>query len=435
MDKEEEYSFIKEKIKEKPLNKKRMLLRMAWNIGCAVIFGVVACIVFYALSPWMRDIFQKEEPGTVLIPQDENDNPSTDAGSNAPGATSEPPTTPSDALPPVVTETIVEKVELKISDYEQLCDEFTELAEQAKKSLVTVSGVNSDVDLFQSTYETEGTATGLIIADNEVELLILTEESIVKSAQEIRVTFCDDVRLTAVAKKSDANTGLAIIAVNLEDIPKATMKQLEFAKLGNSNVLVEGNPVIAVGRPLGYESAIVNGNITSLQMKSDTTDVAYDLIETDMLGSKKGSGILLNMDGNVVGVIAQRFCTNEDHTTITALGISGMKGLIERLSNNKGIAFLGIQGKDITEAEGKEYGVPSGIGVMNLTIDSPAMEAGIQSGDVIVGIGGEEIKTIEKLREYLIQCEPEQLITITALRKSTEGYKKVTFDVTLRVMQ
>ena len=79
--------------------------------------------------------------------------------------------------------------------------------------------------------------------------------------------------------------------------------------------------------------------------------------------------------------------------------------------------------------------MPTGIGITNLTIDSPAMEAGIQSGDVIIGIGGQEIKTIEKLREYLVQCEPEQLITITAMRKSNEGYKEVTFDVTLRVMQ
>lgn len=435
MDKEEEYSFIKEKIKDKPLNKKRLLLRTAFNVGSAALFGLVACMVFYACSPMMQDAFQKEEPGTVKIPKDEADNPSGEDGDTQPGATAEPATTPGEAAPQVVTETIVEKVELKIEDYEHLCGEFTTLAEEAKKSLVTVAGVNSDVDLFQSTYETEGTASGLIIADNEVELLILTEESIVKSAQEIRVTFCDGVCLTASAKKYDVNTGLAIIAVNLEDIPESTMEQLTFAELGNSNALTEGNPVIAVGRPLGYESTIVSGNITSLQMQSDTTDVTYNLIETDMLGSNKGSGILINTDGTVIGVIAQRFCTNEDHTTVTALAISDMKGLIERLSNNKGIAFLGIQGKDITEAESKEYGVPTGIGVTNLTIDSPAMEAGIQSGDVIIGIGGEQIKTVKKLREYLIQCEPEQLITITAMRKSTEGYKEVTFDVTLRVMQ
>ena len=435
MDKEEEYSFIKEKIKDKPLNKKRLLFRIAFNVGSAALFGLVACIVFYACSPMIRDTFQKEEPGPVMIPRDENDNSDGEDGDIPPGVTAEPATTPGEATTQVVTETIVEKVELKIEDYEQLCGEFTTLAEQAKKSLVTVAGVKSDVDLFQSTYETEGTASGIIIADNEVELLILTEESIVKSAQEIRVTFCDGTCRTAVAKKYDVNTGLAMIAVNLEDIPESTMEQLTFAELGNSNALAEGNPVIAVGRPLGYESTIVSGNITSLQMQSDTTDVTYNLIETDMLGSNKGSGILINTDGTVVGVIAQRFCTNEDHATVTALAISDMKGLIERLSNNKGIAFLGIQGKDITEAESKEYDVPTGIGVTNLTIDSPAMEAGIQSGDVIIGIGGEEIKTVKKLREYLIQCEPEQLITITAMRKSTEGYKEVTFDVTLRVMQ
>ena len=433
MDKEEEYSFIKEKIKDKPLNKKRLFTQAAFNIGSAAVFGLVACIVFYGFSPVMKDVFQKEEPGTVMIPKDEN--PTGVEGDTPPGATTEPATTPGDVVPPVVTETIVEKVELKIEDYEKLCGDFTSLSEKAKKSLVTVSGVNSDVDVFQSTYETEGTASGLIIADNDVELLILTEESIVKSAQEIRVTFCNGVRRTAVAKKYDVNTGLAIIAVNLEDIPEGTMEALEFAELGNSNSLTEGTPVIAVGMPLGYESTIVSGNITSLQMKSDTTDVTYDLIETDMLGSNKGSGILINTEGTVVGVIAQRVCTNEDHSTVTALAISDTKGLIERLSNNKGIAFLGIQGKDITEAESKEYNVPTGIGITNLTIDSPAMEAGIQSGDVIIGIGGQEIKTIEKLREYLVQCEPEQLITITAMRKSNEGYKEVTFDVTLRVMQ
>ena len=74
MDKEEEYSFIKEKIKDKPLNKKRLLFRIAFNVGSAALFGLVACIVFYACSPMIRDTFQKEEPGTVMIPRDENDN-------------------------------------------------------------------------------------------------------------------------------------------------------------------------------------------------------------------------------------------------------------------------------------------------------------------------------------------------------------------------
>ena len=165
-------------------------------------------------------------------------------------------------------------------------------------------------------------------------------------------------------------------------------------------------------------------------MKS-TVDSEYHLLTTDIMGNSEGSGVLVNLDGKIVGVIAQSFSGEADTGVVTALSISDLRKLIEQLSNNEDLIYLGVRGQDISSSLAQKTGIPTGIYVNSVEEDSPAMNAGIQNGDVIVKVGNESVETLSRLRTRLDQSKKDQKIKVTAMRKGAEGYVEIVFDVTL----
>lgn len=430
---QEEFVFIREKIKEKPMNKKKIVFRFFLNLLMAVIFGCIACVAFFAAKPYVAPWFEEEEQTVpVALPGTEEQESEKEETADTPITPIEPQPTEEEQEPVV---NVVEKVQLELKDYAALYSKMNGVVDQAQKFIVTVTGVNSDVDWFNNTYESEGQATGIIVGNNKQELIILTEKNVIENVEEIRVTFHDGTRAVALPKKYDGNSGLATLGISLENIEESTLNTVIEADVANSNSLSKGQPIIAVGSPLGQPDSIAYGNITTLKSASSTVDSSYKLIKTDVLGSLNGSGVLLNLEGKVIGIIAQRFCNDTDNITVTALAISDIRGVIDRLASNKAIAYFGVKGKEVTKADLEEYNLPKGIGIMEVVMDSPAMQAGIQSGDIITKIGIKDIETVSEFQEELINCEPEQLITITVMRKGKEDYKEMSFDVTLSVVQ
>lgn len=429
----QEFSFITEKIKEKPINKKKLIVKFVTNLLMAVLFGAVACFTFYLLSPYVRPLFPAEETQKITFPSDEE----PDVNNTQENAESEQESVEEENekgnQEQIVN--VVEKVGLELTDYQDLYSKLNQVADKAMLSMVTVTGVNSNVDWFNNPYESKGQASGLIIGNNGVEILILTEQKIIENVEAIQVTFQGGYTAAAAAKKYDRNTGMAILGIPLESLSKEALEKAAVAVLGNSYTLKPGTPVIAVGSPLGYNDSVTFGNITSTKNTATTMDVNYSLLTTDILGSSSGSGVLLNLNGEVIGVIAQDFSSDTENMTVTALAVSNIKGIIERLSNNLGIAYLGIKGADVTESISEELELPKGIYLTEVAMDSPAMAAGLQNGDVITKIGSTEIRSMKDLQNEMIQCEPEQLITVTASRFAVDEYKELTFDVTLGVLQ
>lgn len=420
----EEYSFIREKIKERPKSRKQIAMEVGCFVGAAVVFGVIASVIMAALTPKLQGwMYGEEDAEVVTIPKDEASGVEEIEAVEA---------TPIPTQEPVVN--VVEK-NLEMQDYISLYSEIYSTADGMKNSLVTVVGVSSTVDWMNNPYENEGQASGIVVADNGKEFLILTDKKVIEGVEEINVLFATGEQLPAVQKKYDGNIGLAILAVEKKSFAQENIDKIKVVTLGNSKLLHLGTPVLAVGSPLGTTDSVLSGNITSLKTVSDTEDVSYPLISTDMLGSTNGNGVLINLAGEVVGIYTRDLSASSENGLITAYAISELKGIIERLSNNLGIAYLGIHSREVTKEDEATYKMPRGVGIINVSVDSPAMAAGMQSGDIIVAIEGKEITSQRELENVISSCEPEQLITITAMRPGADEYVEIKFDVTLGVRQ
>lgn len=413
----EEYSFMNEKIKDKPFYKKKWVKILAGILTSAIVFGTVAAVTFVKVSSWMEFQINQKELQNIEIPQDTHEEVL-------------PPEEPqTDAEEPIVVET-----ELSIEDYESLCHEFQEIAEEASRSLVLVTAVSNDVDWFDEAYENSGETVGMIIGDNGIELLILTGYSTVENRDDIAVTFADGTSVAAVLKNYDRITGLAVISVNLSDISSSTQEAIAKAELGNSIRLKAGDPVIAIGKADGKEGSMNVGMLTSIQSSQSVVDAEYTILVTNMMRNTGADGVLLNLKGQVIGLIQERYASENMKIMLTAYAISDMKGLIEHLSNNQDVSYLGIKGVSVTE-DAKKEGIPSGVYVTEVMMDSPAMKGGIQSGDIIQAINGQKVTTMPELSAVLTRLSYKQNISLEGQRLTKNGYKKINYQTSLSVLE
>ena len=203
-----DYEFMKEQIKDRPINRKNLIRRSLITVSMAILFGLVACVTFILLEPsignWMNPPTQETTP--VTLPEEEKEMLPEEMLLKE---ESEEPTSEATNIGiPVTT------VQPQLSDYQLLYDKLNEQAQEVKKSMVTVTAVSSDVDWFDNPFQSTNSASGLIIADNDAELLILTFKSVLEKADDIVVTFIDGTALPALPRLYDKNTGLTIIAVD-----------------------------------------------------------------------------------------------------------------------------------------------------------------------------------------------------------------------------
>lgn len=439
---EQKFDFITETIKRKPINKKRLLGKFLWNVFSAVVFGVIVCLVFIILRPHFENLIHPKdsdatETKVVTIPKDAEETEETDPAERTDGKAAEAEAEKKDEKPQEVVTQVVQKVEkveknLDISDYKHLYQKINLLASDARKSLVTVTGVYSDVDWFMNPYEENERTSGLIIADNGKEFLIIAQTKAIKNAQDISVTFCNGTECAAVIKKSDAETGLSIIGVDMQKIDEKTMAEINEAKLGSSApTTLVGTPVIALGNPIGVADSAAHGFITSNSYVKTMTDSSVRFLTTDIFGSTQASGVLLDLDGYVLGIIYPEKTVGAVQNMVKAYGISDLKGKIEKLSNGQDLAYLGILGTDVTDSAAEELGIPRGAYVKEVQLDSPAMEAGIQNGDIIVKLGTSEITSFDTFKNAMLRSQPGDLMMVTVMRQGVDAYREHSYEVKL----
>lgn len=423
--------FLREKIKEKPVNKKKLLRRTIITAVMAVVFGIVACVTFLILEPVINNwLYPEEEAKQVQFPEET--------------ATEE--MKPEDMLTEETVEEEIENVELEeeqieellsqvqfgIEEYQMIYDELAALAKDINRSLVTVTGVISDVDWFNNTYENEAMTSGVIVANNGRAILILVNANSIKNADSIVVTFCDQKQAEAELIQKDSITGFAILSVPLLDIGEETMDVINIATLGSSNAKdLIGSPIIALGSPLGTSGSVCYGIVTSAGNVIDEPDSAYTLITTDIYGSKNATGVVANLRGMVIGIIDNSFNSEDKANLISACGISELKRTIEKLSNNEPRAYLGVHGTDVPEEAVAESGIPRGAYIKEIEMDSPAMIAGIQSGDVIIEMGDKTVAGYKELLNILNSAKPGEFINVKLMRQGVDTYLEMTVEVTL----
>ena len=400
-----EFSFIQEIIKEERPSGKRLLQRAIRVAGLGLVFGLAACCAFYALKPWAELQF-KDDPNEVTIPADEDEDTAVEDQT-------------AETLP----------AELTIDSYKELNLALYQVAAQVNKSVVEVTATLEGESWIETSYDTMNSVSGLFVADNGQEVLILTYSSILERAAGLQVTFVDNQVYSASLKKKDENLGLAVVSIPRTAIKQNTWAQIETAVLGNSNTVTKGEGVIAVGKQYGYSSGQGYGVMSSTRNSVPRADGEYHILCTDMAAAKGGTGILANYQGEIIGLIDQRISSEESMNLVTAYAISDLKSAVEDLSNGKAVPYMGIWGIDVTEALAEQQGIPQGVYIKEVNSDSPAMEAGIKSGDIIMKFGKEDVANLSAYHRELMACENGQVIKVSGQRLGPDGYVDINFEV------
>ena len=427
-------AFISEKIKQRPVNRKKLLRSTIITVSLAVIFGIVACFTFLLLQPVFSDrLYPEKEPEQVSFPEetvsDELSPEDMFADDNEIAASEALSLEASqkDQIDQAIADYIFTS-----SDYSQMMASLKSVATEASRSIVQVTAITSDTNWFSSSYESSGSTSGLIVADSGNYFYVLLHADALTDAESIEVTFCDNTKAQAEIKLSDSITGLCVLSIRKATVSIDTRSKIQPATLGSSNTnSFTGLPVIAIGNPIGIQGSISYGIVTSEKTTLDLVDTVYKLITTDINGSSLGSGVIINLRGQVIGIIDMSKRPNDLSDNICAIGITELKALIEDLSNGKERAYLGIHGTTVPVDIQQKQNIPAGAYVTKTEMGSPAMKAGIQSGDIIKAIGSDEILSYEQLINRLAQFSPDDIITVTVRRQAPTDYIDMEIEVTL----
>lgn len=417
--KHQKNEFIREQIKNKPMNRKKAAAKVGICAICGAVFALAAAVTFVLAEPVVRKI---------LCPQEEENPDSV----NTYIADTEGVTELEQSDPDVTSQA---QESLSIADYQTLQNQLYAIGSQANHSIVTVTSVVSNTDWFHNSYESEGQGSGVIIQENASEVLILTEQKVITDPSRITVTFIDDTTAGAVMKKYDGNTGIAVLSVARSDISDSTLDTISIAEFGNSNGVTKGSIVIALGSPLGTNYSILTGNVTSTDNEISTIDHNYSIFTTDIVASKSSSGILINVSGQIVGMVMQDYSNSSEENTLIAVSSTELKSMIDMLADGKDIPYLGMTVTTVTEKIEKEYDIPEGVYIKEAMMDSPAMAAGLQSGDVITKINGEKAASDTAYSSQVMKLTPGDTIPVVVQRQGADGYSEITCEVEVGILE
>ena len=423
--KQNSLSFMRETIKEKPINKLKLAKRTAITAFSALVFGAVASFSFLVLEPMISNFLYPEEISKVEFEEVEKEIAPDEMLSE-------------DALQDDFMQKMEEMASqqtesyLSSDAYMLMCDGMSELAKESNKYMVTVKGTVSEVDWMQDTIEKENVASGVVIADNGVEYLILADTAGLTRAETYSVTFSNGVVREAVLKQKHTPTGIGVFAVRRGSFSANDRKDLAIAKLGNSNTGISvGKPVIAIGRPLGQNNSLLFGMVSSKNNILSLQDGIFQIVDTNMIDSAGAGGVLVDFNGYVVGIFTDSARKSKTHSYLSAIGISDLKLIIEKLSNGEKIAVCGIKGVDVTKEANEELGVPFGAYVTEVSLQSPAMEAGILIGDIIVEVDGVFINSLSDYKLTILSKEPGEEIKVNFKRFVGNEYVDMSVKLTL----
>ena len=313
-------------------------------------------------------------------------------------------------------------------NYEQAMATLRAKVEDVKKCLVTVD-IEQPTTQIPTVEKSETEVTGLVVAHNYSRYLILTSERLLSGGSRFVVKLGEDTQIEATAVCKDEVTGIGILSINELGLTKEQKDALSVAVLDNSYKVRQGDLVIAAGKIYETSKGIDYGTIAGIRTEY-SKDNGYEVFETNITVTAGGFGILFNSDGKVVGISKA-----SADSTMKFIGISDLKAPIETMINSQGIMYCGITGQNVTDELATKYGLPSGVYISAVDIDSPAYYAGLQAGDVINRINGESILTIQQFSEKLYQCADGYTMYVTAKRQGKDGYSDVLFSVNVQLKQ
>lgn len=442
-----ETDFLQEKIKERPINRKKLIRNTLATAGMAVIFGIVACVTFLIVSPIVSNrINPQETVHTVTFPEETEEVDPQDMAvdeeqlhisqmeaetdEEAENGTEDPSSQQmTESAPEEISET--EAQELALQNVKEQYVALGNLADDMQASLATVMTMSMDDSWITGTLQDLNETSGIIVGDNGRELLILvTDYQTFANADSIYVSFHTGESAEATIKKYDTTTGLAVLSVAHSAVSSDLLDKVTAATLGSSlGTRSVGSPIIAVGAPTGTSGSLVYGMVTAQSLPLSMVDTDIKIMTTDIAENQAASGAIVNLQGQILGII---YHTDVEPDVLCAIGISELKKSIEKLSNGGDLAYLGVHGSEISNVVRQQYNIPSGAYISSIEMSSPAMLAGIQSGDIITGFGDVSITSYSELIKNLVSANSGDEIEITLVRQGQgDNYQEMTVTVTL----
>ncbi|MBO4864587.1 MAG: trypsin-like peptidase domain-containing protein [Eubacterium sp.] len=311
------------------------------------------------------------------------------------------------------------------------------IVETAQPSIVSITTTSTEsIQYFFQSYErpVSGAGSGIIIGQDDDKLYIATNYHVVSGAEEINVGFNDGEMVNATVKGTDENADIAVVEVLKSEMKDSTKESISVAQVGNSDELQVGEPAIAIGNALGYGQSVTVGYISALNRPIEDSEGTF--IQTDAaINPGNSGGALINSQGQVIGINSVKYVDSTVEGMGFSIPINSAMSIINDIiaGTQKGNAYLGIKGAAIGEEYSKIYGFPKGIYIQEVTMDSPAEDAGLHKGDIIVEFDGQEVYTVEELQQLLKKYDAGDEVKLVVYRADTMGdYDKTEVEVTLK---
>ena len=407
----ENYSFIKETIKEQPTDRKRLAWKFLTAAVCGVIFGACAAGTMALIVPKALERFGTAPDQKAVVTLT--------------------PSVKAEQVTPTPEATEQEKTSASTAWQNDLSDGMSQIAEEPRRALVRISAAGEDSDLLDDSFLEYGDEEGFVFLKNSEAFYILTVSDQMQEADKFTVTFSDGAVTDGILCKKDLRTGFFVIKVPFTSVDEETQEKIPAAPLVAADDMKQTESVIAIGSPSGDYDSLMGGTITSVTGTLKVADEEYGMLTTDMVGSEEGGGILLNSSGEVAGIIWNQ---EEDRTNvIRAVETAQLRPLLESMANGEDICYIGIMGATISSYQSENLDVPRGVYVDAVDEDSPAMTAGIQNGDILHALDGQEVQSMEEYASVLQGLNKGTRTTVNVYRKNPFGeYEDVQLKVTIK---
>lgn len=325
-------------------------------------------------------------------------------------------------------------------------DDVSDMVEEVMPAMVSIVSnyVTTGMNFWGQTYSQQatGSGSGIIVGETDDELLIVTNNHVVEDSTGLQVTFIDETTAEAVVKGTDADMDLAVIAVPIASLSEDTQNAITIAKLGDSDKLKLGEPVVAIGNALGYGQSVTNGIVSALNREMIAEDGSTGTyIQTNAaINHGNSGGALLNINGEVIGINAARIDGSSVEGMGYAIPISSASPIIaelmERQTRTDKVAeeemgYMGIYMQAVTDEYASLFDMPKGVFVKEVTEGSAAEAAGILKGDIIVKFDGQRITSATELQQTLQYYKAGETTTVTVKRSVNGEYEAIDLEITL----
>ncbi len=337
---------------------------------------------------------------------------------------------------------------IKVTDTTQVrvvSSDVTDVVEEVMPAMVSIVNnyTETTTTFFGQTYKQERAASGsgIIVAESDTELLIVSNHHVVADAEKLDVSFIDGSVAQAQIKGLDSDMDLAVIAISLESLTEETKNAIAIATLGDSGALKLGEPVVAIGNALGYGQSVTNGIISALDREVTIEEgVTNTFIQTNAaINPGNSGGALLNVNGEVIGINSNKIGATAVEGMCYAIPISAAKPIISDLMlketrtkvEDDQVGYIGISMQNVPSEHTQLYKTPAGVYVMEVEEGSPAAQAGLWYGDIIVKFEGEKITTYQDLQNVLQYYSAGTEVNMTVKRLQNGEYRDVEVKITL----